>query len=93
MDAELYYEEYKNISGELEEVRKKRLEHNKVNDLKDGLKQRFDEILETINSRDSLLEEFDEGIFNALVEKIEILTPAHFVSELKSGLRVEEIVN
>jgi len=33
---------------------------DKVNDMKDGLKQRFDEILETINSRDSLLEEFDE---------------------------------
>jgi len=55
--------------------------------LKNGLKGRFDEILQTINSRDSLLEE----IFNALVEKIEILTPTHFVFELKSGLRVEEI--
>ena len=47
--------------------------------------------LETINSRDSLLEEFDEEIFNALVEKIEILTPTHFVFELKSRMRVEEI--
>ena len=47
---------------------------------------------ETINSREELLEEFDEDIFNALVEKIEILTPAHFVFKLKSGLRVEEVV-
>ena len=59
--------------------------------MKDGLKQRFDEILETINNRDSLLEVFDEQIFNALVEKIELLTPTHFVFELKSGMRVEEI--
>jgi site-specific DNA recombinase len=66
------------------------LEHDRVNDLKDGLKERFDEILQTINSRYSLLEEFDEQIFNALVEKIEILTPAYFVFELKSGLRIEE---
>jgi len=58
--------------------------------LKDGLKERFDEIIQTINSRDSLLEEFDEQIFNALVE-IEILIPTHFVFELKSGMRVEEI--
>jgi len=36
------------------------------------------------------LEEFNEEIFNALVEKIEILTPAHFVFELKGGLRMEE---
>jgi len=48
-------------------------------------------ILKTINSRDSLLEEFDEEIFNALVEKIEVLTPAHFVFVLKSGMSVEEI--
>jgi len=40
-----------------------------------------------------LLEEFDGDIFNALVEKIEILTPAHFVFELRSGMRVEKIVN
>jgi len=47
------------------------------------VKQRFDEILQTINSRDSLLAEFDEEIFNALVEKIEILTPTHFVFEFE----------
>ena len=92
IDSEVYNEEYKRLSAELEAVRKKRLEHDKVNDLKDGLKQRFDEIVQAINSRDSLLEEFDEQIFNALVEKIEILTPAHFVFELKSGMRVDEIV-
>jgi len=51
----------------------------------DELKQRLDEILETINSRDLLLEEFDEDIFNALVEKIKILIPMHFVFELNQG--------
>ena len=34
-----------------------------------------------------MLEEFDEEIFNALVEKIKILTPRHFAFELKSGMR------
>ncbi|MCB8815907.1 hypothetical protein [Desulfosporosinus shakirovi] len=43
-------------------------------------------------NRDSLLEEFDDEIFSALVEKIEILTPTHFVFGLKSGMRVEEIL-
>jgi len=45
------------------------------------------------SSRKLLLEEFEDEIFNALVEKIEILTPAHFVFELKSGMRVEEVIN
>ena len=53
IDSEVYNEEYKNISGELEEVRRKRLEHDKVIESKDGLKERFDEIVETINSRDT----------------------------------------
>jgi site-specific DNA recombinase len=70
VDSEVYTEEYKSISGELEEVRKKRLELDKINESKDDLKQRFGEIVQAINSRDSLLEEFDEEIFNALVEKI-----------------------
>ena len=46
-------------------------------------------LLETINSRDSLLEEFDEEIFNALVEKIEIITPAHFVLRNGANCRKE----
>ena len=46
-------------------------------------------LLHTISSYG--LEEFDEQIFNALVEKIDILTPAHFVFELKSGLKVDKI--
>ncbi|KUO75379.1 MAG: hypothetical protein APF81_10375 [Desulfosporosinus sp. BRH_c37] len=67
IDPEVYNEEYKSLSEELGEVRKKRLEQDKVIESKDVMKQRFDEILETINSRDSLLAEFNEEIFNALV--------------------------
>ncbi|WP_245561113.1 recombinase [Desulfoscipio gibsoniae] len=37
------------------------------------------------------MEEFDDKIFNALVEKIEVLSPTHFVFVLKSGMIVEEI--
>ena len=54
------------------------------------MKQRFEEIIQTIYSSDKLLEEFDEQIFNALVEKLGIFTPAHFVFELTSGVRVDE---
>ncbi|TGE31434.1 hypothetical protein E4K68_17030 [Desulfosporosinus sp. Sb-LF] len=53
--------------------------------IKLGIRIPVYKFLETINRRDSLLQEFDEEIFNALVEKIESLTPAHFVFELKSG--------
>ena len=39
---------------------------------------------------DGLLEEFNDEMFNALVEKIEIFEPRHFVFVLKSGMRIEE---
>ncbi|WP_204400548.1 recombinase [Alkaliphilus hydrothermalis] len=39
---------------------------------------------------DGLLEEFDDDIFNALVENIEVLSQRHFIFVLKSGMRIEE---
>ena len=45
LEGYVYNEEYKSITEELGEVRKKRLVHDKVNESKEGLKQRFDEIL------------------------------------------------
>ena len=34
-------------------------------------------------------EYINEGIFNALVEKMEVISAVHFIFELKSGVRVE----
>ena len=56
------------------------------------MKTRVNEIIELIKGRTEALEEFDEEIFNALVEKIEIISPTHFVFEFKSGVRVEKNV-
>ena len=90
MDDEVYREEYKRVSGELEELRNKRLEYDNKTILNDSLKGRMDEIIEIVKGRQEALQEFDESIFNALVEKIEVISPTHFVFELKSGARVEE---
>lgn len=92
IDEEVYLEEYKRVSNELEELRLKRTEIDKDSILKESLKGRVDEIIQVIKGRQEDLEEFDEDIFNALVEKIEIISPTHFVFELKSGVRVEERV-
>ena len=37
------------------------------------------------------MKSLDGEIINALEEKIELLTPTHFVFESKSGMSVEEI--
>jgi hypothetical protein len=67
IDSEVYNEEYNRISRELESVRRKRLEYDRVNEVKDDLNKRFEIIRETINSRESLRDEFDEEIFNTLL--------------------------
>ncbi|WCK55140.1 recombinase family protein [Aneurinibacillus sp. Ricciae_BoGa-3] len=90
IDEEVYNEEQNRMSQELDELRMKRLELDKEQHGKEQYKQRVQEIIQTIQSKQGLLEQFDDDIFNALVEKIEILSPTHFVFILKSGMRVEE---
>ncbi|MBZ9614308.1 hypothetical protein [Clostridium estertheticum] len=52
-------------------------------------KQRVVEIIKVTNEQEGSLSEFDDNIFNALVEKIKILQPTYFVFVLKNGLRVD----
>ena len=92
MDDEVYREEYHRVSNELEILREKRTAFDDDDILKESMKTRVNEIIELIKGRTEALEEFDGEIFNALVEKIEIISPTHFVFEFKSGVRVEEKV-
>ena len=89
MDDEVYREEYRRVSNELEGLREERTAYDNECILKESLKSRVDDIIEVLKGRQETLEEFDDGIFNALVEKIEVISPTHFVFELKSGMRVE----
>lgn len=45
-----------------------------------------------LNSREELLEEFDKDIFNALVDKNEIISKTHFIFVLKSRIRINELL-
>ncbi|MDD4730101.1 MAG: hypothetical protein PHN55_15290 [Dysgonamonadaceae bacterium] len=82
IDDEVYKEEYIRVSAELEELRKRRVEYDRQDSIKEGLRRRVNEIIGTINSRQELLEEFDENIFNALVEKIEVISTNAFFSKV-----------
>ncbi|MFW9333635.1 hypothetical protein ACN6AX_10420 [Paenibacillus polymyxa] len=56
------------------------------------IKERVDEIIQVLSLRQDILKQFDDNLFNALVEKITILSPAHFVFTLKSGMSIDEII-
>jgi site-specific DNA recombinase len=90
IDETVYNEESARISKELEELRNRKLKITKEYEQQEQYKERIKEIIHTINEREGLLEQFDDDIFNALVEKITILSPTHFCFVLKSGLVIEE---
>ncbi|QQE75001.1 recombinase family protein [Brevibacillus composti] len=90
LDEAVYVEENARISNQLNELRQKKSLLENDNDQKAQIKDRIDEIIQVLSLRQDLLEQFDDDIFNALVEKITILSPAHFVFTLKSGLDIEE---
>ncbi|WP_432409673.1 recombinase zinc beta ribbon domain-containing protein [Wukongibacter sp. M2B1] len=90
LDDEIYNEEYTRISEELNKLRDTKGEFQQDKDRKEQLKRRVNEVIYIINNREELLEQFDKEIFNALVEKIEILKPTHFVFVLKSGMKIRK---
>ncbi|MGG1643694.1 recombinase family protein, partial [Paenibacillus sp. NRS-1782] len=93
IDEIVYDEETNRLSNELNELRQQKLTLEQEHEQQAKVKERVDEIIQILNSRQDILEQFDDNLFNALVEKITILSPAHFVFTLKSGMDIDEILD
>ncbi|MFT9367226.1 recombinase zinc beta ribbon domain-containing protein [Paenibacillus polymyxa] len=93
IDKSVYDEETNKLSSELNELRQQMLKLEEEEDRKEKIKERVDEIIQVLSSRQDILKQFDDNLFNALVEKITILSPAHFVFTLKSGMSIDEILD
>lgn len=92
IDETVYNEENSRISQELDELRKEKVHIEKDMDQKSQVTQRVNEIIQVMNTRQDLLEQFDDELFNALVEKITILSPTRYLFTLKSGMEIEEVI-
>ncbi|MGG1619693.1 recombinase family protein [Paenibacillus sp. NRS-1781] len=93
IDEAVYEEETNRLSSELNELRQQKLTLEQEHEQKAQLKERVDEIIQVLSTQQDILEQFDDNLFNALVEKITILSPAHFVFTLKSGMDIDEILD
>ncbi|MGP0578837.1 recombinase family protein [Paenibacillus peoriae] len=93
IDESVYDEETNRLSSELNELRQQMLILEEEEDQKAKIKERVDEIIQVLSSRQDILKQFDDNLFNALVEKITILSPAHFIFTLKSGMSIDEILD
>nr|WP_268240154.1 recombinase family protein [Paenibacillus marchantiophytorum] len=90
IEESVYAVENARISKELDELRQEKATIEKDNDHKSQVTQRVNEIIQVMNARQDLLEQFDDDLFNAMVEKITILSPTRYLFTLKSGLEIAE---
>ncbi|WP_078683257.1 hypothetical protein [Clostridium sp. USBA 49] len=56
----------------------------------DEILKRTAEIKRIINLRETALVEFDDDIFEGLIEKVVVITPTYLEFHLKNGMKVEE---
>ena len=82
-------EEYARISSELENLRQDKSKIETGNRSIEQYKERVDEIIKVIREQEDLLTEFDDKIFNVLIDRIEVLESTHLIFVLKNGMRIE----
>lgn len=92
LDTEVYNEEYARVSNELSNLRQRRTDLEQNVERIESIKKRIESIKQVVSSKEELLEAFDADIFNALVDKIEIIDKTHFCFVLKNGVRVDRII-
>lgn len=89
IDEKYYDEEYQRIKGEIDKLNDEKINLEEEN-LKDSdYKQRLKNISKILNENGEGMKEFDEDIFIALVNKVIIKSPEHFVFVLENGIEFE----
>jgi site-specific DNA recombinase len=89
VDEAVYTEEHQRVSKDIEEVREQKKRLEEAENLRIGLKDRMDEIIQILCERQALLKEFDDELFDVLVQRVVVVSPQHFKFELKSGIVIE----
>jgi DNA invertase Pin-like site-specific DNA recombinase len=89
IDDKFYNKEYAKITEELESVsqQKNTIEMEHLDDVK--YRDKLDAIGKIINNGDEPLAEFDDDLFVALIDKVIIKSPTHFLFILESGQEYE----
>ncbi|SPF56670.1 Putative site-specific recombinase (fragment) [Candidatus Desulfosporosinus infrequens] len=89
IDDKFYNKEYAKITEKLESVsqEKNTIEMEYLDDMK--YRDKLDAIGKIINNGDEPLTEFDDNLFVALIDKVLIKSPTHFVFILESGQEYE----
>jgi DNA invertase Pin-like site-specific DNA recombinase len=82
--------EYANLQEQLEALRNQKNDQGGDESKLAEVMTRTQEIAAVLEGQVYIMEEFDEEICSALVERVKVLTPTHLVFELKNGLAMEQ---
>lgn len=89
IDEKYYDEEYTRIKIEIDKLNEERVKFEEEHIKEIDYKQRLKAMMKILDSSEELLTEFDDEIFNAVVKKVNIKAPEHFVFILENGLEYE----
>jgi hypothetical protein len=82
--------EYAKLKEQLEVLRNQKNGQGNDDSKLAEIKARTQEIAAVLEGQIYIMEEFDEEICSALVERVKVLTPTHLIFELKNGLAIEQ---
>lgn len=86
IDEKYYDEEYTRIKIEIDKLNDERVKFEEEHIKEVDYKQRLKVMMKILDSSEEFLTEFDDEIFKALVKKVNIKSPEHFVFILENGL-------
>jgi len=82
--------EYADLQKQLEVLRNRKSDQGGDESKLAEVEARTQEIAAVLEGQVYIMEEFDEEICSALVERVKVLSPTHLVFELKNGLAMEQ---
>lgn len=85
INEDIYEEEYILLNDQLEGYLLEREEMESVYEEAQDYKARIIKIVEVLTQNDTIISEFDDEIFKAMIEKVEIVSPTHFRFKLNNG--------
>lgn len=90
ISKEDYENDYTKLKQELDDLKKIQLNNLEDKQNSQEFKTRIREIKNYLNNHDGLLTDFDDEVFEALVERVRVIGPTHVSFELKNGIVLEE---
>lgn len=86
----VFQSEYGKLKKQLDELKEERNSIGWDESRREEMLRRTREIYNYLDEKDGILSEFEDDVFDALVEHIVVISPTHLKFELKNGLVLEE---